>query len=425
MRILMLGPWAIERPRHGGQIRADRIRSAYRARGHEVIFVGIYDPNNVEKRDVGTHDVAIDERVMDYIARSGKPWQMSLWQAFAFETSHFEHFSKLVQKFKPDIVQIEEPYLWPLVKTLRQKGYLKGARLIHSSYNFETEYRRDLAQIAGQVNEDHLELVAREERELAAECDLVVTVSESDAECFRRIGAKHVVVALNGCRTISANPDALKGVDRYMGDSPYALFVSSAHPPNVQGLLDFAGSAPSEMFGRLVICGSVCSMLNPHISDFPLLRHARLLGTIDVPILDALLTRASVILLPKTRGGGSNLKTSEALLAYRPVVATTHAFVGFEAWAAAKGVTIADEPTSFWDRTVHHLSESSPPGGSDWRDERKGLLWESCLAPMVRASEDMTSPALIDVHRNQKIAVRGSEGLGQHIGSMSLGLSAT
>src|SRR6186997_2462668 len=77
MRVLMLGPWSIARPRHGGQIRADRIAAAYRSRGHEVTFAGIVDPNNVPSADMGPHDVAIDLRVVEFISRAKLPLHMS------------------------------------------------------------------------------------------------------------------------------------------------------------------------------------------------------------------------------------------------------------------------------------------------------------------------------------------------------------
>ncbi len=48
--------------------------------------------------------------------------------------------------------------------------------------------------------------------------------------------------------------------------------------------------------------------------------------------LGALLKIADIILLPITEGGGSNLKTAEALIANKKIVATPHALRSFE-WA--------------------------------------------------------------------------------------------
>ena len=348
MHVLMLGPWAIGRPRHGGQIRAASIAAAYRARGHRALFMGVFDPGNVPLDDTTPDDVAIDRLTMDYIARSGKSWELSLWDAFADVPALFARFRDAVRRFRPDVVQVEEPYLWPVVRSLRNGGYLQGVPIIYSSYNFETEYRRELAQICGNENRELLEKVARQEQEIARECDLIVAVSDADATSFRSIGARRVIVVRNGGRRVDEAAAAVPGLNGYLGDKNFALFVSSAHPPNARGLLDLTKGLELRLPGLLVICGGVGSLLEHHRRTHPLIRDARILGIIDPPILDALLLRASAILLPKTHGGGSNLKTSEALLTGRPIVATTQAFVGFERWAGASGVTIEDDPVLFW-----------------------------------------------------------------------------
>src|SRR5262249_46336910 len=230
------------------------------------------------------------------------------------------------------------------------------ARVIHSSYNFETDYRLDLMKVAGKIDEKVMAHVAMLEAEIAAESDLVVTVSDADAASFRRIGARHVLVAPNGSRRLQPTQEALCALDAYLGETPFALFVSSAHPPNAQGLLDLASGVQTRLPGRLIVAGAVCKLLEPRRDAFGIIRDSRMLGLVDPVILDALLTRAAVILLPKTRGGGSNLKTSEALLACRPVVATRLAFVGFEAWRDLPGVAIADEPHVFWQLVAHQLA---------------------------------------------------------------------
>ena len=114
-----------------------------------------------------------------------------------------------------------------------------------------------------------------------------------------------------------------------------------------------------------------------------------MLGLVDPVVLEALLTRAAVILLPKTRGGGSNLKTSEALLARRPVVATRLAFAGFEAWRDLPGVTIADEPYVFWQLVARQLACPQILADRQDDDRRDELLWPTCLAPMIAASENL------------------------------------
>jgi hypothetical protein len=196
-----------------------------------------------------------------------------------------------------------------------------------------------------------------------------------------------VVVVRNGSRYIEADPSAVAGVDAFVGRTNFALFVSSAHPPNARGLLDLARGAPGRLAGLLLICGAVERLLAPHRRTHTVIRDARMLGIVDPAVLDALLIRAAVVLLPKTRGGGSNLKTSEALVAGRPVVATTQAFVGFEPWQDAPSVTVEDDPVQFWQHVERHLSKPAESLAlSSYCDD---LLWPACIAPLITAIENM------------------------------------
>jgi hypothetical protein len=141
--------------------------------------------------------------------------------------------------------------------------------------------------------------------------------------------------------------------------------------------------------GPFLIVGTVCRLLAPERARHRLLRDARMLGLVDKDLLDSLVLRAGVIVLPKTWGGGSNLKTSEALLACRPIVATDFAFAGFEDWKTMPGVAIANEPRLFWEKVeaTLKLPPAIPYGGKD--DLRDQLLWSNCLAPMVMAAESL------------------------------------
>jgi len=387
MRILILGPWPIAHARHGGQIRAESIIETYRERGHEVKFVGIYDPTNVPRSHTGRHDFCIDSAVMSYVSRSGQPWEISLWEAFADVPALYGAFEALVRDFCPDVVQFEEPYLWPVVRSLRNKGELARARIVHSSYNFETDYRKELARIAGKSDGRILRHVALQEAEISRECDLVVTVSDDDAASFRALNARHVVVARNGSRRIEPTEEALAAVDAYVGDTSFALFVSSAHPPNAEGLLNFVTGMKHKLPGKLLIGGTVDRLLEPHYRTHRLLRDAHILGMVDAELLPALLARACVILLPKTSGGGSNLKTSEALLANRPIVATSLAFTGFESWSDLSSVEIANESPRFWELVAQRLEAPRTPYNAELDERREQLLWRVCLAPMVDAVE--------------------------------------
>ena len=56
MRILILAPWSVARPLHGGQIRCSRSAAAYRVAGHDVLVVGLYLPDTAQAGEYAPHD---------------------------------------------------------------------------------------------------------------------------------------------------------------------------------------------------------------------------------------------------------------------------------------------------------------------------------------------------------------------------------
>jgi glycosyltransferase involved in cell wall biosynthesis len=226
---------------------------------------------------------------------------------------------------------------------------------------------------------------------------LIITVSETDADQFRALGAKRICVAANGVgRLLSADPPARSS---YLpSDKPYVLFVSSAHPPNARGLVDLAAAARGHPLrhGEVLICGRVGPLVRS-ASNFQtarrILDRSRFLGWVDKRVLDSLYSSTRAVILPKTLRSGSNLKTAEALVSGRPVVATSHAFDGFESFRGLPGITIADDPDRFWTVVDDLLAR---PAANIARPlvEMENLLWRECLKPMVRAAEDVATPRI-------------------------------
>jgi hypothetical protein len=93
--------------------------------------------------------------------------------------------------------------------------------------------------------------------------------------------------------------------------------------------------------------------------------------------LDYLVNHASVILLPITRGGGSNIKTAEALLSDRPVIGTSTAFRGFEAYKNAPGVIVEDDAGQFRFRVQQVLKQKA--NLRIVRPDTDRLLWENSV----------------------------------------------
>jgi hypothetical protein len=403
MRILILGPYPIGKFRHGGQLRASEIVRAYRAAGHAVLYAGVYDPANTPPGEATAKDHPITQAIARYVHVQHAKWsrEIAVWTAFAEVPEAFVRFAEQAADFRPDMVQFEEPYLWPVVRSLRGRGFLDSARVVYSAHNVESSHKRKLAAALGRSDDHTIRAIMAMEAEIAQSVDQIYAVSAADEDAFLALGARRVAIVPNGARPLHAKPGIIAALGQYFGAEPFALFVSSAHPLNARGLIDLIEEAPSVFLkqGSLVICGDVARLIvgtRSFDANQRIFARTRFFGRVDDDVLSALYALARVIILPKTLGGGSNLKTAEALVAARPIVATSLAFVAFESYSTLPDVAIEDSGTAFWSRVVSRLATKDRSHVFGHPDQsRRGLLsglhWDECLVPMVKHSE-----ALVD-----------------------------
>ncbi|WP_411969860.1 glycosyltransferase [Mesorhizobium sp. CA12] len=164
-----------------------------------------------------------------------------------------------------------------------------------------------------------------------------------------------------------------------------ALFVGSGHPPNARGFLqmtdpDLGFLSASE---RIVVVGGVADQIR---NDPGFLRrrgadNARieLLGMQDGANLSALIELADVVMLPIVEGGGTNIKTAEALYNRKPVVATSFALRGYEQFKHWPNVRLADRPEDFRDVLAQALRSEPETLNSADIAQLDTLLWSSTL----------------------------------------------
>ena len=101
--------------------------------------------------------------------------------------------------------------------------------------------------------------------------------------------------------------------------------------------------------------------------------------------LSGLLATAHVLILPITRGGGTNLKTAEALWSGRHVVGTTIAMRGFEDFCSTRGLVIADDPSAFQKAIREAMSSPALQLEAAERQQRSRVLWASTLKDLTSA----------------------------------------
>lgn len=385
-RVVQISAYPTHTPMHGGQIRAHHIGRVLETAGHDVIrlpfFCDGHYPSQSEEPIIDLTP-GINMRRYPHI---GEVIDVTLSELVATDDNCFAIFATKMEEAHADIVLLEEPWLWPAVRRWL-KDQVNPPPVIFSAYNVETQAKANiLADKKYAQTRNILGEIEALERELVRSAAGVVVTTESDAETFRTWTDRPIAVARNGTAPRSLAhltgvlPAPLKPKQNYL------LFVGSAHPPNAAGFLSMVLPALPRLRSheRIVLAGGVCglvaSKLGEHGPNALVRDRTVFLGPVSALGLECLIANASGILLPITYGGGSNLKTAEALSSGLPIVGTSIAFRGFEEFMRLPQVTVADTPDAFARALQHTLQTQYGPRQKLVVTE---LYWDRTLQPVV------------------------------------------
>jgi glycosyltransferase involved in cell wall biosynthesis len=390
-KILIIAPYPIQDPRHGGQLRVKNIVEKYRQLGNDVQVIGVL--TGEYPMEDGFEPYPHIKSLYQFMPEAYKnmPHLMIEYAVGKLYSSDEKFFNQLSCKIKikPDIIQIEQPWLFAFAYRYA-KSRCPNAKIIYSSQNIEFQMKKSILSLyinADQVAKD-VALIREVEEEAISKADAIICVSESDKEWIQTMTSKPVILAPNGVRSWHVTKVGLKKANKISLGHRFALYCASAHPPNIQGFFDMFGggfdSLSPDQF--LIVVGSVCSSIqhDPRFRKSPdLTERVKFAGIVDPSCLYGLLETAHCIILPITQGGGTNLKTAEALWAGKHIVATTIAMRGFERFMGATGVTVVDNPKDF--KQALRKAMHQPPlilSETD-REARRVVLWDECLKPLA------------------------------------------
>lgn len=358
--VLHISPFPdFDNPTSGGLIRIAEIRRAYQRNGYEVI------PCHIVTRD---RDLVhpLDQKLpwIDRIRRKhlGPPRHLGqIRLRWATQRSHAmaRRIAKGLDRHI-DVIHLEHPWLIELARQLRTYPQASHAALVYSAHNLEHRLHEQLWMREGRnhkaVHRLTAEVIAAEEECIEA-ADICWAVSPEDQEWLQRQGGKNVLLVPNGCRKLDN-----KVPQASVPAQPYVVFVGGDYPPNIDGFLHWIGSSAACLPSGTTI--ALAGKAGDVLAAKPELRRAIHegkvinLGLQPVECLDQLLLHAYAILLPISSGGGTNLKTAEALCSRRPIVATDMSFRGFEQWLDTEGIHVANTPEQFMSDTINILTSS-------------------------------------------------------------------
>jgi glycosyltransferase involved in cell wall biosynthesis len=390
-RILGLGTFPIVKPVHGGQRRVDAIRKFYQSIGIRYDYACIYDPSIYPAGRVGPNDVPYAGPPPRY---KGIPYLADLLSGRqgGEDQATLRRFLNVVETLKPDALQLEHPFVWPLAAQILQRMGERNLAVIYSSHNVEAPLKRALLlgahappDFAAEIH-DEIEAL---EHEVCRRAALIICVSKSDRDHYLKcLAPADIVVVPNGVDRPPAAIAPSAQARAIFGDHRFLLMVGSAYPPNVDGACEFVmrdGAFHSAPTRTVAVCGGMSSGIQdrPEYRRFAAANAARMqfFPEIEDDELWGLKAAAHGCLLAlPSSSGGTSLKTAEALTLGKWIVASAGGLRGFEDFAEDEGVIRADNRTDFRRAMAQVLRSDPIEISAQSRVRREALFWDRCFA---------------------------------------------
>lgn len=393
--VLLLSTYPFTRPRHGGQVRIANIAKTYADADWKVCSIAVYEPEGYSSDVTAKHDIEFprESNFRQYKGR-GVPLINDLLTGH-FAASKEGGLDQILNRLPAeiDVIHVEQPWLWPVVEKLKALPAYQHACTIYGSQNIEAPLKREILESYEIKDaEDVLADIEALERKAALTADISLAVTQSDFDTLQAWGAKRVMLAANGIAPWTPKEEKLTEWKEKLPKAPWILYVASAHPPNFTGFDECLGGSlaciPPD--SRLVVAGSVGEHLARALSqgrwnslNMSRLQLLYILADEDLAAVKAL---AHAYLLPIPHGGGSNIKTAEALYSGKYVIGTEAAFRGFEQHISLPEVSVSRTPSEFHS-AIRRVLVSEETGSAMGSSTRESLTWAHCLSdiPTVAA----------------------------------------
>jgi hypothetical protein len=356
-KILIIGSYPIKEARHGGQKRLEAIVDNYKSFIKEVKFTAVF--HKATYPIFSLDDICLGQKsILDEVDNDPQYYELIIGDAPNRDIHARSYMAKLLLEYRPDILHIEQPYLYSGMKVLLDELNIHPF-LIFGSENIEAPLKDQILKDSNYDQTKRTDIVSKVdavERSFTKDASLVIAVSNSDEQAHKSMGARHCIVAPNG---ISKSKSSRKmsqywtSYKKTAGVSKIVTFIGSGHPPNYKGFLELVGSDSSFLRNknRIIIAGGVGEYFKITFKKTKenslFWKKIDAVGFLDEGQLSGLIDTSDVIILPITSGGGSNLKTAEAILSGKKIVATSFAFRGFEYYLSLPNIYIADTPETF------------------------------------------------------------------------------
>ncbi|MCX6999026.1 MAG: glycosyltransferase family 4 protein [Candidatus Sumerlaeota bacterium] len=325
-RITVINDFAIDSPRHGGQYRISSLYGEL-SKNLPVTYLCL------QKETDEIEEKSLSENFIQYAIPKGfyqRVCESLMGRLFRFTVDDilgifFAHRNRLMRREVAqsaafgDILICVHPYQWRLLKPFKDKIR------IYEALNYETVLKGEtLRGVSGKIL---LGFVRGIERRAVLESTAILTVSDEEGEAFERtFGVRGKCTTIpNGTDTARVAPPLKEEKEEWraylnLPSSPIAIFVGSAHPPNVEaGHLLIERIAPRTPYVLFFIVGSVCWVLK-NLSGRT--SNVKLFFEVEEPVRNILFKTADFAVNPMVTGAGTSLKMFDFLAAGLPVIST-------------------------------------------------------------------------------------------------------
>jgi hypothetical protein len=389
MQILMMATYPWNMPRHGGQHRLYNIEYALKCAGHTVECIGVLGSPHYSPSP-GFLEYPGDKALSHFLPYPALMEDWAISQLYLLDRHYFNFLFSQVS-IAPDIILIEQPWLFNSALEFA-KSLSVPPKLIYGSQNIEFKLKYDMAKLyfGESIANDYRKKIYEAEKFAFEHADLVSCVSVDDKQWMLENWGRDSILAKNGVIDRKFDVQSIRESNRISQAKKFALYCASAHPPNIDGFFEIFGGgigcfSPEE---RLIVAGGAGANIRnaPQFSQIPGLSECYIdAGQVSEECLGGLLNSAHACILPITYGGGTNLKSAEAIWTGAHIVATPTAMRGLDDFLSAPGLNVATDGQAF-KTAIREVMRKPKLRISEYeRNKRKAVLWESTLSDLVNA----------------------------------------
>lgn len=239
---------------------------------------------------------------------------------------HFDATQEFVQAFldsskDADYMVSSQAYFYPMIKKYSNKP------IIHDSHNVEYMLKKQLLDKKGNGTKELLDLIFSTEEQMYknAYLNFVCTATDDDVQSYQELYGKiekDVFCMPNGVDTKEikyiSKQERISNKQKYDIKNRTALFMGSAHPPNLEACDEIIRLAAKVKDVDFLIMGTACNSYKQ--GDLPY--NVKLLGVVHNEEKQKVLSYVDIALNPILKGAGTNVKMVEYMSAGIPVITT-------------------------------------------------------------------------------------------------------